>query len=91
MYMAKLMPISISTAFAPTKLAIVVLLVRVNNLKIVALADFFTVFFVKGASLCGRLIMHSVMDSGSLKSLLSALLCVLNFALIVRKINVLSV
>lgn len=80
-----------STAFAPLKLAIVVLLVRINKLKMVALADFFTVFFVKGASLCGRLIMHSVIDSGSLNSLLSALLCVLNFALIVRNVKVLSV
>lgn len=87
-YIAKLISISISSAFAPRKLFVVVVLVRVNNLKIVALADFFTVFFVKGASLCGRLIIHSVMDSRSLDSLLSALLCVLKFALIVRTTKV---
>lgn len=91
MYIAKLIPISMSAAFAANKLIIVVLLVRMKKLNMVALADFFTVFFVKGASLCGRLIMHSVIDSGSLNSLLSALLCVLKFALIVRNVNVVSV
>lgn len=90
-YIAKLASISITSAFAPANFIMVVLLVRVNNLKIVALADFFTVFFVNGASLCGRLIIHSVIDSGSLGSLLSALICVLTFALIVRKVKVLTV
>lgn len=86
-YIAKLAAISITAAFARAKRVVVVFLVRVNNVKIVAFADFFTLSFVKRSSFADGLILGSVLGRSQIGKLFQIVLGVLFIALFVRNMK----
>lgn len=89
MYMANLIMISARAAFAIFNRVMLVILVRVNNLKFVAFKILVTVVLKGGVNLGKELVVRRSLGRLSVRKVIELIGFIINFALVTRVVNTL--
>ncbi len=83
--------VDVASAFTPTGLTIIVLLIQIGGLGVMTLTSFFAMFFMGNTSLYNQLVVRDMVSSDSLNSLLSTLVYILGFTLAIEGAGMLAI